>query len=427
MLNQAVKSLRRRRTRTLLTVAGIVIGVAMILVLLSIASGTSTQTNGLLRNALGAEITVTNSTTPSFPDIGGNGTAFTSFSLGSGGTGFNPGGFAAIFGAGTTLNESLVSKIGSISGVYATSPELSTTGYVNGNTVLVDGIDPSTYSSVTNGLDITSGTMLSNSTTNGILLPGALATSLGVTVGSTVTVGANSTGGNSYTVVGLYSSSTGFGPASRTVYVALSNAQTISGETNLVSDIYVKTVSPGLVSTVAALISSTISGVTAQTSTSTDVASSLSGTLSTLFVVMGLVALVAGGFGVVNTMMMSISERTREVGTLRAIGAEKIDIIKIFLSEAFVMGLIGALVGVAIGIAVSLVLPSLTGSTVASAATRFASFGAPGGSFSSLRTSLTVSNVLLSLGLGLVVGTLAGIYPAWRASKMDPVEALRHV
>lgn len=108
----AARSLRRRRTRTIFTVSGIVVGVAMILVLLSLAAGTSTQTGGLLRNLVGAQITVVNDTTPTFT---GGGTSF-SFTGGGGAGGFGGGGFRAFFGTGTTLNESLTGTIASISG-----------------------------------------------------------------------------------------------------------------------------------------------------------------------------------------------------------------------------------------------------------------------------------------------------------------------
>ena len=423
-LNQAVRSLRRRRTRTVLTVSGIVIGVAMILVLLSISAGASTQTNGLLRNALGAQITVVNATTPSFPGFTSNFTSF-SFTGGPPSGGGGGGGFAQFFGGGNTVNESLVTKIDAVSGVYATSPELDTSGYINGNSVLLDGIDASTYSSVTNGIDISSGSMFtSSSASNSIILSSDLASNLGVSVGSTVTVGANSTGGGSYTVTGIYTAATsGFGPASRSAYIPLSAAQAISGKSNQVTEIYVKADTPSLVNSVASLIDSEISGVTANTASSITVASSLSGTLSTLFIVVGIVALIAGAFGVINTMMMSITERTREVGTLRAIGAQEGEVLKIFMSEAFVIGVLGAVAGVVIGVIVSVALPSITGSSAAGAVGRFAGARL----VSTLNTSLTPDNILLALGLGIVVGTLAGIYPAWRGSKMDPVEALRHV
>jgi ABC-type lipoprotein release transport system permease subunit len=400
----------------------------MIFVLLSISAGASTQTNGLLRNALGAQITVVNSTTPALPsgDGFGNFTSF-SFTRGSGapggGTG-NPGGFAAFFGTGNTLDESLVDEIENVSGVYSVSPQLSTSGYVNGASVLLYGVDPSTYSSVTNGVDITSGAMLSSSSgADSVVLSSTLATNLGVSVGSTVAVGANSTGGVSYTVVGIFNAGTTFGPTTRSAYVTLSDAQAISGETDKVTEVYVKANTPDLVNSVASSIDSAISGVTANTASSITVASSLSGTLSTLFIVVGVVALIAGGFGVINTMMMSISERTREVGTLRAIGAQRSEIMKIFMSEAFVIGAIGAVAGVVLGLIVSVILPYLTSSTAGGGAGGFAGAALT----SSLNTSVTTGDVILTLGLGIIVGTLAGVYPAWRASSMDPVEALRHV
>ncbi len=421
----AAKSLRRRRTRTILTVSGIVVGVSMILVLLSLSTGTSTQTSGLLRNLVGAEITVVNGTTPTFPG-GSGGFPGTGGSTG----GFGGGGFRGLFGAGNTLNESVVDSVEKVSGVYAVSPQLTTTGYVDGDATFLYGIDPTTYANVTSGLNIASGSMLSaDDTDNPIVLSTTFASELNVTVGSTVTVGPNSTGGSSFFVVGTYNPGSTFGPGSSSAYVLLPAAQSIAGQANQVTDIYVKTESPGLVSSVASLITSTIPGVTANTATTvTGAASTLTGTLSTFFTVIGLVALMAGGFGVINTMLMSISERTREIGTLRAMGATKGEVMRIFMTEAFVIGLIGAGVGVLIGVAVSVALPYLSGSAAATTGGFTGGFAGAGGALrGGLETALTAGNLLLSLGLGVLVGALAGVYPAWRASRMSPVEALRHV
>lgn len=399
--------------RTALTVSGIVIGVAMILVLLSLAAGTSTQTSGLLRNLVGAEITVVNGTTPTFPG-GGNGTGFP-------GGGPGGGGFIGLFGTGNPINQTLVSSIENISGVYVASPELSTPGYVNGASVFLYGIEPSTYSQATTGLDITQGSDLSSS--GQILLDSTVASNLNVVVGSKVTVGANSTGGTKYTVVGIYSSGSTFGPLARSAYLLLSDAQTISGRNGLVTQIYVKATDSSLVSQVASDIESSISGVAANiANTIANPAATLSNTMTTFFTVIGLVALLAGAFGVINTMMMSISERTREVGTLCAIGATKGQVLKMFLGEAFLIGVIGAIVGVFIGVVVSLALPFLTGSASSSG------FGGPGGVIrSALTPTLTPYNLALSFALGSLVGIIAGVYPALRASRMNPVEALRHV
>ena len=391
----------------------------MILVLLSLAAGTSTQTVGFIRSLTNAQITVVNGTT-SAPPSGG----FSGFGGFGGGAANGTGGFRAFFGSANTINESLVSQIQNISGVYEVSPSLSTTGYIDGSNAFLYGIDPSTYSSVAGGLNIVSGNNFQNISINQIILGSTLAQDLGVSAGSTVTVGANSTGGSTYTVVGIYSSGNTF--EERAGYIYLSNAQSISGDTGKVSDIYVKATTTGVVNLVATEISSDVSGVRVITATtaSNTAASSLTNTLTTFFTVIGLVALLAGGFGAVNTMMISVSERTREVGTLRAIGATKGQIMRIFMSEAFLLGLGGAIIGVIIGVVVSVSLPSLTG---AAASSRFGGGGFAGSFRGALTPNVTPEILLVSLFLGMLVGILAGIYPAWRASKMNPVEALRHV
>jgi len=121
-------------------------------------------------------------------------------------------------------------------------------------------------------------------------------------------------------------------------------------------------------------------------------------------------------------MMMSITERTREIGTLKAIGAKGGQIMKIFMGEAFLIGLIGAVAGIAIGAIITFALPAFSGGTAGTVG-RAAAGLLPG----RLTATLTPYNLFLSFIAGTLVGVAAGILPAWRASKLDPVEALRHV
>lgn len=399
--NMASRSLRRRRARTALTVSGIIVGVAMILVLLSLAAGTSTQTSQLIRTLGGADITVVNSTIPS----GGAGAPVRAD-------------LRAIFGPTNKLNQSLVSTIEGINGVYAVSPQFATTGYLDQKSVFLYGIDPATYAAVTGGLNIVNGSTLESTQTDGIVLGSTLAQLLNVTVGSTVSVGSNASTATNYTVVGIFE--TGITFLERSGYIPLSNAQNMSGNEGLVTQIFVKASNPDIVNQLASEISSSIPGIrTVAPSTIIQSATQLTDTLSTFFTVIGLVALLAGAFGVMNTMIMSITERTREIGTLKAIGARKGQILKIFMSESFLIGLIGATVGCLIGSIVVFALPLFTGGLRT---------GGTGVLFrAALAPVITPYNLVLSFSLGILVGVLAGVYPAWRASRMNPVEALRHV
>jgi ABC-type antimicrobial peptide transport system permease subunit len=159
----ALKSLKRRRLRTAFTVSGIVIGVALILVLLSLTAGTSTRANGLINTLSPAQITVVNATgrTPGGP--GGGQFFVRQAAPGAGAAGFPAGGgappagatfFSSAFGSSSTLEQSVVGAVANLTGVAVASPTLSSAGYVNGTAAFLTGVDPSTYASATGGLNI---------------------------------------------------------------------------------------------------------------------------------------------------------------------------------------------------------------------------------------------------------------------------------
>lgn len=127
---------------------------------------------------------------------------------------------------------------------------------------------------------------------------------------------------------------------------------------------------PSVVSDVASLISSTVPGVRVITPTAAlQQANQMLNTLTMFFATIGLVALFAGSFGVVNTMIMSVTERTREIGVLKAIGAKSYDIMKIFLAESLLIGFIGGGVGVAVGSILAYAFPMLTSGLFAASVT----------------------------------------------------------
>jgi putative ABC transport system permease protein len=116
------------------------------------------------------------------------------------------------------------------------------------------------------------------------------------------------------------------------------------------------------------------------------------------------ISLLVGGIGIMNIMLESVTERTREIGIRRAIGAKRHQIVGQFLIETVVLSTIGGLIGIGIGV------------TIPKLITHFA--GMP--------TQIPRYSIVLSVGISMGVGILFGIYPATRAAKLDPIVALRH-
>jgi len=124
-------------------------------------------------------------------------------------------------------------------------------------------------------------------------------------------------------------------------------------------------------------------------------------------IVMGSIAgisLLVGGIGIMNIMLASVLERTREIGVRRAIGATRRDIRSQFVVESFAISLIGGIAGIIIGIVLARIVAAYAG----------------------WPTVITVPSLLLSTGVSIAVGLVSGIYPAARAAEMNPVEALRY-
>jgi putative ABC transport system permease protein len=119
-------------------------------------------------------------------------------------------------------------------------------------------------------------------------------------------------------------------------------------------------------------------------------------------------AILVGGIGMANTMFMSVFERTREIGTLRALGWRRRRVLWAVLKESLVLSLIGVLIGVTFSALLSFTLRLIP------------MWG------EALTIILSAALLLQALLIALVLGALGGLYPAWRASKLSPVEALRY-
>ncbi len=116
------------------------------------------------------------------------------------------------------------------------------------------------------------------------------------------------------------------------------------------------------------------------------------------------VSLLVGGIGIMNIMLVSVTERTREIGIRMAIGARQRDILLQFMLEALTLSLTGGLIGVVLGMGGAKLIQVLWHAPVI----------------------FTVSAVVVAFAVSAVTGVFFGFYPAWKASRLDPIEALRY-
>lgn len=133
-------------------------------------------------------------------------------------------------------------------------------------------------------------------------------------------------------------------------------------------------------------------------------AKTMSKTMSLLLGAIGAVSLIVGGIGVMNIMLVSVTERTREIGIRMAIGATSWDIRLQFLVESVTLSCIGGLIGILLGVVITLLVAA----------------------HSSIPAQMSISAVLLSVGFSAATGVFFGFYPAYKASKLTPIDALRY-
>jgi len=126
--------------------------------------------------------------------------------------------------------------------------------------------------------------------------------------------------------------------------------------------------------------------------------------ITKLLLCVAMISLIVGGIGIMNIMLVSVTERTREIGLRMAVGAEPADILRQFLSEAIVLCLFGGILGIILGRSASSIVTSVLHWPTAS----------------------SVGAIVVSVVVSAVVGVVFGFYPAWKASRLDPIDALRY-
>ena len=429
-------AIKLRKLRAALTTLGVIIGIAAIVALLSITQGLqATITNSLQQGLSTNTLVVTPGTSPLSQAANGGG-------VGPGGGG---GGGRFGLGGGGSSSSGFNLYVNYTDQIDALSPEIVSsfaviqkTGYVEtssfNRTVSFFGVDFNKYAQqysktflAASGTiplspsddEIVVGSRVNDPGQNGTLLFNA-GDSVGIiwTNATTLPV-VNET--YSATVSGVLQKVGGFGiggPSDDGVYMPLSKAESFFGTTQCDTIIVrLKNSDNATVTTVTKTITDHFDGQVSVIS-STAVLSLLTTVFSTIQLFLGGIAaisLLVAGIGIMNIMIVSLIERTREIGILKALGMKSRTVLTIFLGESVIIGLIGAVVGIVLGWILANVTARVLGSGV---------FGGGGGF--QITPLLTPEVLVGALAFGVGISVIFALYPAWRASKLKPVEALRY-
>jgi putative ABC transport system permease protein len=399
-LRTAYDAIRTRRMRSALTVLGILIGIAAVMLTVGLGQGAQTQVANQI-NALGSNLLIVTpgSSTQVGGVRGGRGSATT----------------LTTADAAVLSNRQVVPDVAAVAPVSTSSQSVVANGQ-NWTTSIV-GTTPQWPTVRARSTD--TGRFFSQSEV-GAAAPVAVlgSTTAQQLFGARSPVGETlSVGGVQLTVIGELNtagSTVGGDQDDQVVIPATTFADDFSSGGTSVSSIYLQAagqqdLSAAYQETNNAMLTS--HGVTAasadfQVSSQASLVQTATSTARTLTVLLGGIAaisLLVGGIGVMNIMLVSVTERVREIGLRKALGATPRVILRQFLTEASLLGLVGGVLGVGLGIAGALTLPQLLGQPVV----------------------LSAAAALGALAVSLVIGIAAGVYPANRAARLAPIDALR--
>ena len=424
-------AIKLRKLRAALTTLGVVIGIAAIVALLSITTGLQTTITGQLERSLAADTLIV---VPGSSALGGG--------AGQGGGGGGPFGGGGIGGgsSGAPLFVNYTTEIDNLSSHITSSIAIiQKVGYLSNSSGAtrvsqnIIGVDFAEYANVYPTTFVAaSGAIPANPSNTDLVIGARIADPrLNGTIVARVTDIVNVTYTNNTalpfvnktytaTVSAVLGTIGGFGiggPSDTGVYMPLSQAEQFFG-TDQADMIIVRLDSsdPAVVNETSTLITSKFNNEVSVIS-STAVQSLLTTIFSTIQLFLGGIAaisLLVAGIGIMNIMIVSLIERTREIGILKALGMKSRTVLYIFLTESIIIGLIGAVVGIISGWVLANVVSLVLGR------------GGIIGSALTIAPELTPAVLLGALAFGVGISVIFALYPAWRASKLKPVDALRY-
>jgi putative ABC transport system permease protein len=224
--------------------------------------------------------------------------------------------------------------------------------------------------------------------------------------------------GISYTVIGVTKSkgAGGFNSSDEAIFVPLTTAQKILFGVNYISTMYITAKSEDVMEAAKNQLGFFLLEVHKKASPSEadfsissqedilETANQITGTFTTLLTGIAAISLVVGGIGIMNIMLVTVTERTSEIGLRKALGAKRKTIISQFLVESVILTITGGLIGIMVGIITSFILTKAM----------------------SLPNAISVQSVFLAVTVSCIIGIIFGWYPAFKASKLQPIEALRY-
>jgi len=404
LIEETSAALTSNKMRSGLTILGIVIGIASVIAMVAIGTGSQASIDATIQS-IGSNLIMV---MPGFQ------------------RGAAAGPVSAGRGAAQTLTQADATTIQSqITLAKAVTPELSkryqVTASGNNTNTTVTGTQPS-YTEVRN-VQIDIGSFISDQNVSSLAKVAVIGpTTRDDLFGSGVDATGQSIRINNinFTVIGITKSKggTGFNNQDDVIFVPISTAQQyLAGNSNsYVSEIDIEAAKQSDMTTIQTQVTNLLlarHNITNSASADFQVlnqqdivntASSVTNTFTIMLASIAGISLVVGGIGIMNMMLTTVTERTREIGLRKAIGADETDINMQFLTESFMLTLIGGIVGIALGWGVAWGITKFTGTA----------------------TSVSMTSVILAFGVSAVIGIVFGYYPARRASKLNPIEALRY-